>query len=220
MEVRDANHPFGFKKVHFNSNMDAVESEIAARPCWMRAGRATSQPCASRSSAPATTSATLRAGSGDLDGPDIADCIRTDWIAEDFAGITEGNVDQLRYDGRVNLKVLSQWVGMNADNDRGERIKVIPVVHSAQAIQPGSVMQALVNNGAGAGYYRPLDVHQAYRVPLTLHVTPTLAAALQWAKVDPSQGPASRMARPSTRASARWRPATWSACWAARLPTT
>jgi hypothetical protein len=190
VEIRDANHAFGFKKVHFNSTMDAVEFSIS-RQALLDAGWAGDfgalhfQVFSTRDNI-----GNSPRGSGDLDGPDIADCIRTDWIAEDYAGINEGNVDQLRYDGRVNLKVLSQWVGMNADHDRGKRIKVIPLIHSAQAIQPGSVMQALVNNGAGAGYYRPLDVHQAYGVPMTLHVTPTLASALQWAKVDTNQGPA------------------------------
>jgi hypothetical protein len=36
-------------------------------------------------------------------------------------------------------------------------------------------MQALINNGAGAGWYRPLDVHEAYAAPLALHITPQLA---------------------------------------------
>ena len=57
------------------------------------------------------------------------------------------------------------------------------VIHGNQAIQPGNVTQSLINNGAGAGFYRPLDVHEAYGVPFALHVTPTLASAIQWAKV-------------------------------------
>ncbi len=40
--------------------------------------------------------------------------------------------------------------------------------------------------GAGGGFYRPLDVHQAYGVPLALHIPATLASAFQWAKVDPA----------------------------------
>ena len=42
-------------------------------------------------------------------------------------------------------------------------------------------MQKLINNGAGAGYYRALDAHQAFAVPLSLHITPTFASAIQWA---------------------------------------
>ena len=74
-------------------------------------------------------------------------------------------------------------MGINADNDRGKRVKVISIVHGNQAIQPGSVTQNLINNGQGAGYYRALDAHEAFNVPLTLHITPTLASAIQWAKV-------------------------------------
>ncbi len=190
VEVRDASHPFGFKKVHFNSTMDAVEFSVSRR-ALLDAGW--SGDFAALNYQVFTTRDNIEnspRGSGDLDGPDIADCIRTDWITEDYAGITDGNVDSIRYEGRISQKVLSQWVGWNADNDRGERIKIIPLIHSAQAIQPGSVVQKNVNTGAGAGYYRPLDVHQAYRVPLTLHVTPTLASALQWARVDTNAGPA------------------------------
>ena len=29
-------------------------------------------------------------------------------------------------------------------------------------------------------------MHQAYGVPLTMHITPTLASAIQWAAVNPS----------------------------------
>ncbi len=190
VDVRDMAHPYGFKKVHFNSNMDAVEFSIS-RKALLDAGWA--GDFASLNFQVFTTRDNIGnnpRGSGDLDGPDIADIIRSDWFAEDFAGINEGNVDDLRYKGRINLKALPQWVGVNAANDRGKRIKVIPLVHSAQAIQPGHVMHDLVNNGAGAGYYRPFDVHQAYGAPLTLHVTPTLASGLQWARVDTNQGPA------------------------------
>lgn len=190
VDVRDMNHPYGFKKVYFSAPLDAVEFSIH-RKALLDAGW--SGDFAALNFQVFTTRDNIEnspRGSGDLDGPDIADCIRTDWIAEDFAGVTDGNVDSIRYEGRINLKVLSQWVGWNADNDRGKRIKLIPLIHSAQAIQPGSVVQNLVNTGAGAGYYRPFDVHQAYRVPATLHLTPTLASALQWARVDTNAGPA------------------------------
>src|SRR5207237_8908855 len=72
------------------------------------------------------------------------------------------------------------------DNDRGKRVKVMSIIHGNQAIQPGTVTQNLINNNQGAGYYRPLDVHEAYNAPLTMHITPTLASAIQCAKVDPA----------------------------------
>ena len=116
-------------------------------------------------------------GAGDIGGrTDIRDSIRDNGIASDYWQ------DQPNISGANS--VLHQWVGINADNDRGKRIKVMSVVHGNQAIHPGTVTQALINNGAGAGYYRVLDAHEAFAVPFALHVTPTLASAIQWAKVD------------------------------------
>ncbi len=89
--------------------------------------------------------------------------------------------------------VLRAYVGLTADNDRGKKVKVVSLIHGNQAIQPGSVMQKLINNGAGGGYYRALDAHQAFEVPLALHVTPTFASAVQWARsasLGPDDGPA------------------------------
>ena len=180
VEVRDMTHPFGFKKVNFNAAMDAVEFSIS-RQALIDAG------WAGDFSALNFQVFTVR-DNAELDGPDIADSIRTDWIAEDYAGINTGNVDQQRYDNRVKLTTLTQWVGVNADNDRGKRIKIIPLVHSSQPDDPGNTVQKRINTGAGAGYYRPFDVHQAYNVPLTLHVTPLLASAIQWASVDTNAG--------------------------------
>ncbi|MDQ6622171.1 MAG: hypothetical protein M3Y86_01625, partial [Verrucomicrobiota bacterium] len=108
---------------------------------------------------------------------DIRDVIRNDRIASDYYR------DQQYIAG--SLSVLDEWIGVQADNDRGKRVKVISLVHGNQAIQPGSVTQNLINNGQGAGYYRALDVHEAFDVPLALHVTPTLASAIEWARVAP-----------------------------------
>ena len=63
------------------------------------------------------------------------------------------------------------------------------VAHGNQAIQPGSVIQDLINNGNGAGYHRVLDIHELYNEPLNLHVTPTLASAMQWARADTNLSP-------------------------------
>ncbi len=49
-------------------------------------------------------------------------------------------------------------------------------------------------------------MHQAYGVPLTMHITPTLASAIQWAAIRPVRRPRpTATARRSTRASPRWR---------------
>lgn len=177
----------GFKQSYFNSELDAIEFSIS-RKALTDAGW-TGDPSQLRYQVFTTRDGTT-GGNGELDGPDIADIIRNDWFAEDFAGINKGDVDRLRYEGRIALTTLSQWVGVNSDNDRGKRIKIISVVHGNQHIQPGNVIQGYINNGAGAGYYRPFDVHQAYGVPLTMHITPTLASAIEWAKADTNTGPA------------------------------
>lgn len=183
IQARDQNSADGFKQAYFNSDLDSIEFSIS-RKALTDAGwngdptRLNCQVFTSRDN--------TGGGSGELDGPDITDCIRTDWIAEDEAGITKGDVNRLRYEARIQLTTLTQWVGINADNDRGKRIKLISVAHGNQAIQPGNYVQDLINNGAGSGYYRPLDAHEAFGVPLTMHITPTLASAIQWAKVDPA----------------------------------
>jgi len=187
--VRTKADPDGAKASYFSAALDAVEFAIS-RQALLDAGW-NGNP-ASLNYQVFTTRDGTSGGPGELDGPDIADSIRTDWIAEDFAGIEKGDVDRLRYEGRIALTTLSQWVGVNADNDRGKRIKIVSLVHGNQAIQPGRVIQGLVNNGAGAGYYRVLDVHEAYRAPLAMHITPTLASALQWAMADTNAGPAWR----------------------------
>ncbi|OQW94601.1 MAG: hypothetical protein BWK77_08945, partial [Verrucomicrobia bacterium A1] len=187
--VRTKSDPDGAKDSYFSSDLDAVEFAIN-RQALIDAGW-NGNP-ASLNYQVFTTRDGTTGGPGELDGPDIQDSIRTDWIAEDFAGIEKGDVDRLRYEGRIGLTTLSQWVGINSGNDRGKRIKIISLAHGNQAVQPGRVIQNLVNNGQGAGYYRPLDVHEAYGVPLTMHITPTLASALQWAKVDTNASPAWR----------------------------
>jgi hypothetical protein len=185
VQVRTQTHADGFRSAYFNSELDAVEFSIS-RKALTDAGWGGN--VSNLNLQVFTTRDGTQSGSGELDGPDIQDSIRTDWIAEDFAGYEDGDVDRLRYEARIALTTLSQWVGINADNDRGKAIKVISLVHGNQHVQPGSVVQNLINNGAGGGYYRTLDAHEAYGIPVTLHVTPTLAAAIQWASVDPSAG--------------------------------
>ena len=105
----------------------------------------------------------------------IRDTFYDDWIASDY-GPDQANIDGAK-------SVLDQWAGLQSRNDNGKKVKVIMLIHGNEAIQPGSYTQSLINTGSGAGFYRPLDVHQAYNVPLTMHITPTLASAIQWASV-------------------------------------
>ena len=174
--TRDQNSPNGFKKAYYNSDLDAVEFSISRQALidagWngdpttllyqvftTRDGTQNSPVGAGRHRRPDATSAIP---SGTTASPPI-----TTWISRTSPAPTA---------------CFIHWIGINADNDRGKRVKVISLIHGNQAIQPGSVMQKLINNGASGGYYRALDAHQAFDVPLSLHVTPTLASAVQWAR--------------------------------------
>ena len=179
--VRDQNSANGFGKAYFNSDLDAVEFSISRQALldagW--GGNASTLNYQVYTTKDGTQNSPP--GPGDIGGrSDIRDAIRNDWIASDYWQ------DQVNINGANS--VLYAWVGLSGDNDRGKRVKVVSIIHGNQAIQPGSTIQSLINTGSGAGYYRPLDVHQAYQVPLSLHVTPTLASAIQWAAADPASG--------------------------------
>ena len=179
--VRDQNSANGFDKASYNSDLDMVEFSISRQALldagW--GGNASTLNYQVYTTKDGTQNSPP--GAGDLGGrSDIRDALRNDWIASDYWQ------DQPNIAG--SNSILRSWVGLSADNDRGKRIKVISLIHGNQAIQPGSTLQNLINTNAGAGYFRPLDAHQAYNVPLTLHLTPTLASAIQWAAADPASG--------------------------------
>ncbi|WP_168442445.1 alpha-amylase family glycosyl hydrolase [Pontiella desulfatans] len=186
VDVRTQAHAAGFKEAYFDSALDSVECSIH-RQALLDAGWNGS--FAQLNFQVFTTRDGTDGGAGELDGPDIQDSIRTDWIAEDYAGINTGDVDSERYNARVALESLTEWVGINADNNRGQQIKVIPLIHGNRHIQPGSVIQEMINDGEGGGFYRPLDTHEAFAAPLSLHVTPTLASAIEWARAGDTAPP-------------------------------
>ena len=177
--TRDQNAADGFKKAYFNSDLDSVEFSISRKALrdagWngLNASQLNYQVFTTKDG-----TSNNPVGPGDIGGRnDIRDTIKDDFLASDFYG------DQ-SFISQAQNAVLRGYTGKNADNDRGKRTKVISLLHGNQAIQPGNLTQALIST-AGAGYYRPLDVHQAFSAPVALHVTPTLASSIQWAKVDP-----------------------------------
>jgi hypothetical protein len=125
---------------------------------------------------------TLAGGTGDLAGRnDIRDTIYDDWLASDWWR----DQDNIILNGK-----LTGYFGRGSSNDRNRNAKVMFVAHGNQAIQPASVTQDLIYNTADSvpvGYHRLIKSHEDHDVPLTLHITPTLASALQWA-VNPSPG--------------------------------
>ncbi len=180
VQVRDQLTANGFQKSYFNSDLDAVEFSIS-RQALLDAGWNGLNAADLLYQVYTTKDGTgdSPVGPGNIGGrSDIRDALRNDWIASDYYADQQGIAG--------SNSVLRSWVGLTADNDRGKRIKVVTLLHGNQAILPGSSIQSLINTGTGGGYYRPLDVHDAYGVPLTMHITPTLASALQWAAVDPA----------------------------------
>ncbi len=175
--ARDQNTANGFKKSYFNADLDAVEFSISRQALIEAGWNGNASQLLYQVYTTRDGTVNSPAGAGDIGGrSDVRDAIRNNRLTSDYY------LDQQYISG--NNSVLSEWVGISGDNDRGKRIKLISVVHGNQAIQPGSVTQSLINNSQGAGYYRPLDVHEAFNAPLTMHITPTLASAMQWAKVQ------------------------------------
>ena len=181
--ARDQNTPNGFKKAYFNSELDAVEFSIS-RQALLDAGWNGLNADDLNFQVFTTKDGTANSpvGAGDIGGrSDIRDTIGDDYLASDYYA------DQAAISG--NNSVLHSYFGrtVRADraSDRGKRTKVISLIHGNQAIVPGSTVQGLIDSGAGAGYFRPLDVHQAYGVPMAMHITPTLASSIEWAKAAP-----------------------------------
>jgi len=180
VERRDQNAPNGFGRSHYNANLDAVEFSIS-RQALVDAGwngdadRLNFQVITTKDGTQNDGT-----GAGDLGGrTDIRDSIFDDNLAED-------HFRSQRF--IANNSVLTAWFGRDASNDRGKRAKMIALVHENQAVRPGDFIQNKINDGEGAGYFRALDAHEAYGQPLALHVTPTLASAVQWAAADPAAG--------------------------------
>jgi hypothetical protein len=172
----------GLNAIAWSSRYDAVEIAVE-RQALLDAGWL-GDPATLNFQVFTTKDGTQTGGAGDISGRnDIRDTIGDDWLASDYWK----DQDNIRLNGK-----LTSYFGRSSANDRGKAAKVMLLAHGNHSIQPGSTMQSLVNDGAptgAAGYSRMLATHEAYNAPLTLHVTPTLASALQWAK-NPTGGAA------------------------------
>ncbi|MCX6968855.1 MAG: alpha-amylase family glycosyl hydrolase [Verrucomicrobia bacterium] len=170
----------GLGEIAWSSKYDAVEIGVQ-RQALIDAGWL-GDPATLNFQVFTTRDGTQTGGAGDIAGRnDIRDTIGDDWLASDYWK-DQSNIS-------LNGK-LTSYFGRSTTNDRGKAAKVMLLAHGNQAIQPGSTMQSLVHDGAAtgaAGYFRMLQTHEAYNAPLTLHITPTLASALQWAK-NPAPG--------------------------------
>ena len=177
----------GFKGAYFNSELDAVEFAIDRAALvaagWNGIAANLNFQVISTKDGTCNGCVSGKPGAGDIGGRiDTCDTIRNTWLCSDY----------WRDQDYIYLNpILTQWVGRNADNDLGKSAKIAMLAHGNQAIQPGSVMHNIVDNGQGAGYQRAIRIHGIYQVPLNLHITPTLAMALEWAAIK-TNGPAFR----------------------------
>lgn len=174
---RDQNTAHGFKQAYFDNRFDAVEFAIS-RQALLDAGWL-GDPATLHFQVFTTRDGTHNnpRGLGDIGGrSDIRDTIYDDWLAEDY----------WRDQGYIaEHGVLGAWFGYHGP-DRGKRSKVVLLAHGNEPLLAGSEIHNRIHDGAGAGYHRLLDAHEAFGAKLGLHVTPTLAAAIQWASVDPA----------------------------------
>ncbi len=122
------------------------------------------------------------AGAGDIGGRnDIRDTIGDDWLASDYWK----DQDNIRLNGKLEYYFGRDLAQGNPNgkkfNDRGKAAKVMLLAHGNQSLLPASTIQSLVHNGT-SGYQNLIKTHEDFNAPLLLHITPTLASALQWAK--------------------------------------
>jgi len=169
----------GFQGAYFNSELDACEFAIRRSALtdigWNGDASRLNFQVFTTKDGTCNSCNGGKPGAGDIGGrSDITDSIRNDWICSDYWR----DQDWIAQNG-----VLTQWIGRNADNDMGKSAKIALLAHGNQAIQPANIIHDIVNNGAGAGYQRPIKSHNIFKKPLNLHITPTLASALQWAEV-------------------------------------
>ena len=170
----------GFGDAYFNSELDAVEFSISRQSLLDAGWNGSSKP---RFQVFTTRDGTANSGSGagDLGGRnDIRDSIYDDWLAEDYWS------DQAHIAANGKLSSYMDVDDMGRYPDQRKRAKAILLVHSNHAILPGNEIHKLINTGHSTGYHRTLDAHEVFGVPFALHITPTLASAIQWAAVDPA----------------------------------
>jgi hypothetical protein len=181
--VRDQNTPDGFGRAYFNHELDAVEFSISRKALldagWNGSSKLNYQVFTTRDGTNNTGAG--GPGLGDIGGRnDIRDTVTDDWLAEDYWS-AQANISS---NGR-----LYNWLGADLNGlypDQRKAAKMIFLTHGHQPVLPGAETQRLINSGFSTGYHRAIDAHEAFGQPLSLHLTPTLATAIQWAAVDPA----------------------------------
>ena len=170
----------GFEQAYFNSELDAMEASISRQA--LIDGGWNGNPETLNFQVFTTRDGTQNSptpGLGNISGrSDIRDTVFDDLIASAYFK------DQSSIAG--DKSILTSWFSIDGANDRGKRAKVALLTHGNEPIRSANEMHDKINDGAGAGYFRLIDAHEAFGAAINLHITPTLASALQWATVDPT----------------------------------
>ena len=174
--------PGGYLGAYFNSELDAVAWSID-RAALVAAGW-NGNPDVLKFQVYTTSDFTGDdGGAGDKGGlNDFTDTIGDDWLCSDYYQ----DYNYIAANGYYS-SCIGRMAGGAVWNNMGQHAKVALLAHGNQAVEPGVTIQNIVDNGSGAGYQRPVKIHNIYsNAALNLHVTPTLAMALEWAKVGNS----------------------------------
>ena len=173
----------GLNRAQWSSTYDALEISVARQN--LIDGGWDGDPNKLNFQVFTTRPNTTGSGTGDLAGRnDIRDTIADDYLASDYWK----DQSNIQLNGRLSYyfgRDLTQGNNGKKYNDRNRSAKVMLLAHGNQAIQTGGSTQALIHDRATtnpAGYHRLLATHNTYQAPLTLHLTPTLASSLEWAK--------------------------------------
>ena len=173
----------GLNRAQWSSTYDALEISVARQN--LIDGGWDGDPNKLNFQVFTTRPNTTGTGTGDISGRnDIRDTIADDYLASDYWK----DQSNIQLNGRLSYyfgRDLTQGNNGKKYNDRNRSAKVMLLAHGNQAIQTGGSTQALIHDRATtnpAGYHRLLATHNTYQAPLTLHLTPTLASSLEWAK--------------------------------------
>ncbi len=183
VQVRDQNSPNGFGRSYYNADLDAVEFSISRQALldagWNGSTKFNYQVFTTKDGT--NNGGSNGAGGGDLGGRnDLRDSIYDDNLNDDDFSAQQN----IAANGR-----LFSWMGADGNGlypDARKASKMMFLTHANQPVLPGAETHNLINNGSSAGYHRLVDAHEAFAEPLSMHLTPTLATAMQWAAVDPA----------------------------------
>ena len=177
--TEDFDRTSGFRGAYFNSELDTVawsiDRKVLVDAGWNGMGdNLLFQVYTTRDFT------TDDGGSGDKGGlNDFTDTIGDDWLCSDYWN----DYNNIAQNGKYTTCVTRGNPNYGWNN-RNAHAKLAIVAHGNQAVEPGHTMHGLVDNGAGAGYQRPVKIHNIYtNCPMNLHITPTLAMAMEWAEV-------------------------------------